>query len=308
MSTVSQAASKPASDFDIQHGDSLDDILGVRSEVARAPVAPPASYQPQDFTEPCPKCRGTGRFTSYSGRAMGQCFTCKGAGKRTFKTSRETRQRSAENAAQRVARKAAEAVEDFKIVYPEIWTWMDGSDFPFAVSLRQALGKWGALTDNQITAAQGCIAKLAAAKEASKARTENAPIADAAGIDRLKAAFDSAIAYSAAKGKGLRLRNPKITIGSMVISPAKATSANAGALYVKSGEQYLGKISGGKFFASRECSPDQSAKVLAFVADPGGAAKAYGQETGVCCVCNATLRSEWRLRGIGPICAEKYGW
>lgn len=94
----------------------------------------------------------------------------------------------------------------------------------------------------------------------------------------------------------------------MTISPAKATSANAGALYVKAGSTYLGKITGGKFFASRDCQPEEQAKVLSFVADPAAAAKAYGQETGVCCVCNATLRSEWRLRGIGPICAEKMGW
>jgi hypothetical protein len=77
---------------------------------------------------------------------------------------------------------------------------------------------------------------------------------------------------------------------------------------VKSGEQYLGKVVGGKFFASGECSADQAAKVLAFVADPGGAAKAYGIETGVCCVCNAALTSEWRLHGIGPVCSTKMGW
>jgi hypothetical protein len=71
---------------------------------------------------------------------------------------------------------------------------------------------------------------------------------------------------------------------------------------------YLGKIMGGRFMASRDCTPEQSAQVLAFVANPAEAAKVYGQETGVCCICNATLRSEWRLRGIGPICAEKFGW
>ncbi len=71
---------------------------------------------------------------------------------------------------------------------------------------------------------------------------------------------------------------------------------------------YLGKIVGGKFHASRDCSLGQEKQVLAFVSDPAAAAKVYGQETGVCCVCNATLRSEWRLRGIGPICAEKFGW
>ena len=52
----------------------------------------------------------------------------------------------------------------------------------------------------------------------------------------------------------------------------------------------------------------RKAQVLKFVADPAEAAKVYGQETGICCVCNATLKSKWRLRGIGPVCAEKMGW
>jgi hypothetical protein len=121
----------------------------------------------------------------------------------------------------------------------------------------------------------------------------------------------------------VQLRAPKITIGTMVISPAKATSANPGALYVKQkkpsfaqslpdydGEDsvYLGKIANGRFLASRDCTEAQQTQILAFIADPAEAAKVYGQETGVCCICNATLISKWRLKGIGPICAEKFGW
>lgn len=97
----------------------------------------------------------------------------------------------------------------------------------------------------------------------------------------------------------------------MTISPAKADSKNPGALYVKgrgAERTYLGKIAGGKFLASRECSPEQQAKIVAFVCDPAAAAKAYGQETGVCCICNAVLKSEWRLQGIGPICSQKFGF
>jgi hypothetical protein len=94
----------------------------------------------------------------------------------------------------------------------------------------------------------------------------------------------------------------------MTISPAKATSANPGALYVKGDGNYLGKIANGKFYGTGNCSAAQQEQILKFVADPAEAAKVYGQETGVCCVCNATLRSEWRLKGIGPVCASKFGW
>jgi hypothetical protein len=139
-------------------------------------------------------------------------------------------------------------------------------------------------------------------------RIANAPVVETTGVDLLKEAFDKAAAYAAAKATGLTIRNPKITVGGITISPAKAASKNPGALYVKADGVYLGKISDGKFIASRDCTDEQQAQILAFVASPAEAAKVYGQETGVCCVCNAALKSEWRLQGIGPICATKFGW
>jgi hypothetical protein len=39
--------------------------------------------------------------------------------------------------------------------------------------------------------------------------------------------------------------------------------------------------------------------------DPRAAMIRYGQELGVCGDCGRTLTSEWRLRGIGPICVNK---
>jgi hypothetical protein len=161
------------------------------------------------------------------------------------------------------------------------------------------------LTEKQLAT---CERLALAAKERAAQRVAsvtNAPAVDVAGIDRLKASFDTAIAYSAAKGLKL---SPRITIDGMTISPAKANSANPGALYVKAGQTYLGKVAQGKFFAARECTSADTAKVQSFIADPQEAAKVYGQTTGTCCICNATLRSDWKLKGIGPICAEKFGW
>lgn len=296
--------------LNITQGDSLDDLLGERTDSPKAAPAIPASYKPVDYSEPCKKCRGTGRFVR--GHFAGPCFACKGAGKKTFKTSPAARSQARVS---RVAREEANhnaKIEAFRAEHPKVWAWLSGNTFDFAVSLNQSLANYGSLTDNQIAAAYRAIERLEIAKAAAEAAKAAAPVADSAGVDRLTAAFDKARAAAAAKARGLTIRNPKITIGDIVISPAKAGSKNAGALYVKGGRDYeapyYGKIAGGKFFASRDCSPEQQAKVLAFIADPKAAAEAYGQETGVCCVCNATLKSEWRLRGIGPVCAEKMGW
>jgi len=292
--------------------DDLSDLLGGKGPVA-TPKQPPASYIPLEkrFEEACPKCRGTGKFVSYSGRVIGDCFNCKGAGKKVFKTSPESRAAARVSSAARSQQKAQSLlgeITQWQEQHAAAWQWMTSNNArgnEFAKSLCEALYKYGSLTDNQLAAVERNLAKMA---ERKAEREAAAPVVATDGIDRLKAAFDKAAAFTAAKAKGLTVRNPKITIGGMTISPAKATSANPGALYVKSGEAYLGKVADGKFFASRDCTPEQQAQVLKFVAAPAEAAKVYGQETGVCCVCNATLRSEWRLRGIGPICAEKFGW
>lgn len=285
------------------------------------PVAGPAKPMPSvaqakagaEFAETCPKCRGTGRFTSWSGRVLGDCFACKGAGKHTFKTSPEAR---AGGRARTVAKgQQIEANAKAWIeANPAEAKWLADTGrrnieragtFTFPQDVLNKLWQYGELTDGQLAAVRRLMEK-----DANRAaqKIAVAPLVDTAGIDRLKEAFDKAAAFTAAKGRGLTVRSPKITIGGMTISPAKANSANPGALYVKSSDVYLGKITGGRFVASRDCLPDQQKQILAFVADPAQAAKVYGQETGVCCVCNATLRSEWRLRGIGPICAEKMGW
>ena len=43
-------------------------------------------------------------------------------------------------------------------------------------------------------------------------------------------------------------------------------------------------------------------------ADPQAAMLRYGAELGRCGHCNRTLTSEWRERGIGPVCAGNMGW
>src|SRR4249920_809528 len=96
--------------------DSLDDMLSgefglYRSQPVEAVrpavrVVPVYKTAEQRFEEGCAKCGGSGRFISYSGRDVGPCFTCKGAGKKVFKTSAATRADNREKSAMKKANNA----------------------------------------------------------------------------------------------------------------------------------------------------------------------------------------------------------
>lgn len=285
--------------------DPLDELFnGTPSNQPRKPVRQDVVDSVPEFSEICRSCRGSGRFTSYMGRDVGSCFKCKGAGKKSFKTSTDDRAKGRLAATQRKVNKAADAFESFKAEFVSEASWMLANPaFEFAVKMIAAVQKYGSLTEGQLAAVRRCIARNEQ-RAANRVQCEvSAPVVE--GVDLLKASFDKAVAYSAQKG--LRL-SPRITIAGITISPAKANSKNPGALYVKAGNDYLGKIVNGRFHTVPVCTVEQQAKVLAFVANPAEAAKVYGQTTGTCCVCNATLISKWKHRGIGPICAEKFNW
>lgn len=128
-----------------------------------------------------------------------------------------------------------------------------------------------------------------------------APAGPAVEDDALRAAFD------AARASGLR--RLRITLGDVVVKPAGATSRNPGALYVTEGETYLGKIIAGRFQRAGACTAATAERIAGLVSDPKAALEAYGQETGVCAICNLTLTNpESIARGIGPICATRYGF
>lgn len=72
---------------------------------------------------------------------------------------------------------------------------------------------------------------------------------------------------------------------------------------------YLGKVMGGKFLKSRDCSEETQERVLDSLADPLAAAVAYGKKFGRCAVCDRELSNPESVeRGIGPICADRMGW
>lgn len=168
----------------------------------------------------------------------------------------------------------------------------------FLKSVYYGASRYGSFSEKQLAAVQKAMAK------AAEPYVPKAPDANIAGegFAKLVAGFSSA------KGNGLK--RPKIRVGDLVFSLAGANSANYGSLYVKAGSVYLGKISeGGDFRKSYDCSPAQVAEIEAVGKDPVGALVAHGKKYGNCGICGRELSDPASVeRGIGPICASKFGW
>ena len=273
-------------------------------------ASPAAAERPvKTYRESCGKCSGTGIWQGY-GDCTGDrsCTRCKGRGYFEFRTSPDERRKGREAAArakQRETDKLAARVAEWQVAHPAESEWMSeaaGRGFEFASSLLESLNKFGSLTEKQLAAVQKCVAssnerKAQWAAERA-AREAAAPAVDSARLEQ---------SFQTARAKGLKW--PRITMNDMVIKPAGVESKNAGALYVTEHGQYLGKVAGGRFLKVRECRPEQEAQVVALINDPRGAAEAYGRLTGCCCVCNRELTDPVSVeRGIGPVCAERFGW
>jgi hypothetical protein len=250
--------------------------------------------------ETCRKCNGRGSFIGYSGRNFGQCFECKGRGFKEFVQAPEARAKARVQRADRKAKSIEAQRTWFAEAHPEVWAWIQSSraTFEFAESMAEAIDKFGDLTERQLEACERAVEKRNAARKAREEAKANAPVVSA---DKLMGAFDAAVA------KGLK--RPVMRFDGFSASLAPATGKNAGAVYLKGFDgEYWGKIAGGRFQASRECSREASEAVQAAMADPLAAAVAYGRRTGQCSCCGRELTNAESVElGIGPICRERFG-
>lgn len=275
---------------------------------APAPVltkVPAVFDKTSPYYERCPKCGGTGRFTGYSGRLMGPCYHCEGRGGFMRKTTAEQRAASHQRAAVRKANAAQANIDNFAAAFPPEYQWLTGAaatGFEFAISILDAIRKYGDLTEKQ-------FASVASATEKARLRAE----AKAAQAAAPKATLDMtklAAAFAAALEKGLQ--KPILRFEGFSASLAPSYGRNAGAIYLKNGDTYLGKVVGGQFTPAYAVADQQAAitaKVQAIMADPVAAAVAYGRATGKCSCCGRTLTDpESVAAGIGPICAGKFGF
>jgi predicted RNA-binding Zn-ribbon protein involved in translation (DUF1610 family) len=262
------------------------------------------------FEETCPACRGSGVFRSYTGRIVGNCFKCKGKGVQFFKTSSDDRAKARDAADARKAKAAASAAEqaaEWLEANPVEAEWLKQpvtGDFTFHADMLAALVKYGTLTERQEAAVRNAAAKSAARKAQWAAeKTTREEGAATLTLTKIRAGFDSALQH---------LKRPKLRIANIQFSLAPATGRNAGAIYVvrASDDTYLGKITqDDKFITSRDCTSADSETVARVAADPAAAATAHGHEFGQCSCCGRELtNAESVSRGIGPICAERWGW
>lgn len=294
---------------------SFDDMP---SDLDAAPVRAAAAGATL-HSQPCWKCRGSGRYQAPSSYGN-QCFKCGGSGKLTFKTSAQDRAKAKQQREARAERKAVSDWDTFKIANKLEAEWIERRRETFgffAGAMYDAVRKYGRLTDGQMAAVRRCVAndqghaqKRAAAEIERAQIVAAAPAVDAAPLAKIEAAFASA--------KGAGIRHPKLRLDQFVFSPAPASGKNAGAIYVKQecravGEiyegAYLGKITGGRFQRARDCDDGQEAAIVAAASDPEAAAVAYGKRYGKCSVCSRDLTNQDSIeRGIGPVCAERMGW
>jgi len=278
----------------IDFEDDLDAILNAPPIVANT-----------EIRETCGKCSGTGIWTGY-GDWTGdrRCTLCKGVGYRVFKFTKSERDARRQKAVARAERKQQQTLEAFAKENPLVWQWMNeqANRFEFAKSMLEAVKKWGKLTEKQLAAATKCA--VGSAERKAKWEADRV-VAKAQAKEVTVEAIE--VAFKAARDAGIKW--PRLRLDTFIFSPAGANSANAGAVYIKEGETYLGKVLNGKLFRSRDCSAEQEQRIVDAAHDPKSAAIAYGKKFGSRSACGRELSNQESIDlGIGPVCAGKFGW
>lgn len=176
-------------------------------------------------------------------------------------------------------------LEQARKAEPEVFAWLEARKHTeFAGSLLGYAARKGQLSPGQLAAVLRSI-------ERDKVP---APAVDTTQIEAV---------FARATSKGLK--KPALQIGAFRFSPAPATGANPGAIYVKEDGGYLGKMLNGKFLA--RATAEVTDRVLAIAADPLGEAVKHGKLTGRCAICSRLLTQESSVeRAMGAVCYSKF--
>ena len=250
-------------------------------------------------TFPCQTCAGTGRYRHPRvHQEKDHCFACGGRG--FFYTSPFDRQKKRDAAHKRKADAILKVQQTFDAQYPGVIALARefGKTSEFMRSLVDQYGSGKLLTERQVEA----IRKFAEKRDEYRIQrqAERDKLSTEVDLAPIHAMFDHA--------RDAGLKKLQYRAEGLVIKPASAVSANAGALYVKTtNDCYIGKVIGNKFHPNRDATQSHKEALLKIAKDPVDAAKAYGKLTGSCSCCGRTLTDPQSIElGIGPVCAEKW--
>lgn len=259
-------------------------------------------------TYPCGQCAGTGR---YQGARVHQdkahCFACRGKG--FFYSSYADRMKAKQAARARAKNKLEVAIAAFEEQEPVMFadlrsTWRDagGDGNTFIYSLAQQLFTKGHLSDKQVAAWHRGKQRLEEIRAQRAAEAEARKVANV-DLTPIRTMFDHA--------KASGLKRTAYRAEGLVLKAAADTGRNPGALYVTSADsdEYLGKLVGTTFHPVRSAPASVGAALQAIAQDPKEAAVRWGRKTGTCSCCGRELTDPNSVAlGIGPICAQKWGF
>lgn len=290
--------------------DRIDDIFG-DDLVAATPKALPTDpalvrirETTPEFAERCPKCRGTGRFTGYTGRPLGQCFACKGKGSKTFKTSPESRTAARTRTAVAKASVVADHQAELKWLSDTL-ARRDRLPEGYASMLEGAQTRL--LGGHELSDGQMAVIAKGMARSAQWAQERVQKPGTALDVTAIRTVLQS---------------RKKVMVALFTFSMAPAHGNNPGAIYVKDNGAYVGKIPAGAstFAPGRDFDPSRLPALVEAMSDPAKAVKADAARRAKmlledptmsipCGCCGLTLTNpESIARGIGPICAGKWGF
>lgn len=262
------------------------------ASMASAPARPVAKEE----RHTCPRCLGSGK---YRGPRFHQqddtCFACGGRGwhKMSYADRMARKAKTQATQARNLETRKAAFLEEHKAL-------IDGLRVvpsEFCNSLLAQFGERGSLTENQIRAGYAAIERhQQRAVERQAARDANSGNVEVARIRQL---FDTA------SGNGLK--KPVLRAEGLVLKLASQHGRNPGAIYVTKGDEYVGKIIGTRFEATRSADATILPALQTISTEPREAAIRYGRLTGVCGCCGRELTDpESIAKGIGPICEAKW--
>jgi hypothetical protein len=161
----------------------------------------------------------------------------------------------------------------------------------FAASLVSQFKRKGELSERQWDAADRMIKKTKATLERKSSMTRSVD------VSRVKKLLEAA-----------KVKKPVFRAAELAFSLAPPHGKNVGAVYVKRGPDYQGKIMDGSFIPARGCVSATADAVVAVASDPRGEAVKHGKSTGRCSCCGRELTDPISIEmGIGPICASNWG-